>query len=335
MIAAARGCARSRRASPRCRCSAPPCSACWCRWCRTASARRLWLGALVDVVALVLYLLLVVLHDPSGFDEIVTGLYHGPSQILTFALPLVSPRTLLVGAGRADLAGRRGRRRVPRPAVGHRAALRRHAGRLRPGVRRDAARGGRRPPRPAARDAARRRRCSRAAADARGAGVGAAGRAAESTQADGVLPLRGLAGRRRDGGARRGRGRARRAGERVPEGAGHAAARSAVEPVATTDAVAVRRRLRPAIRRAPAARRVQTSTIDRPHPATSASPTSTSTTASGWSFDRTFRPSGGVLPGDSDPALRTGRHDGHPALHDPPGRSRPRRGCRRCTARSA
>lgn len=58
---------------------------------------RLWLGALVDLAALVLYLLFVVLHDLSGFARIWAGLHHGPSQILTFALPLVSPRSLMVG----------------------------------------------------------------------------------------------------------------------------------------------------------------------------------------------------------------------------------------------
>ena len=34
--------------------------------------------------------------SPAGFDDLYTGLVHGPSQMLTFALPLVSPRTLLV-----------------------------------------------------------------------------------------------------------------------------------------------------------------------------------------------------------------------------------------------
>lgn len=59
-------------------------------------ARRLWMSLLVDVIAFVLYTLLVVLHDPVGFASLVKGIYHGPSQILTFALPLVSPRSLLV-----------------------------------------------------------------------------------------------------------------------------------------------------------------------------------------------------------------------------------------------
>lgn len=58
---------------------------------------RLWVSALVDLVVLALYLLFVVLHDPSGFDEIWAGLQRGPSQVLTFALPLVSPRHLMVG----------------------------------------------------------------------------------------------------------------------------------------------------------------------------------------------------------------------------------------------
>ena len=58
--------------------------------------RQLWLTALIDVAAFVLYGLLVVLREPVGFGDLVDGLYHGPSQLLTFALPLVSPRSLLV-----------------------------------------------------------------------------------------------------------------------------------------------------------------------------------------------------------------------------------------------
>lgn len=58
--------------------------------------RRLWLTALVDVVLFVFYELLVTLREPVGFSHLYSGLVHGPSQILTFALPLVSPRTLLV-----------------------------------------------------------------------------------------------------------------------------------------------------------------------------------------------------------------------------------------------
>ncbi|MGH8959838.1 MAG: DUF3488 and transglutaminase-like domain-containing protein [Jatrophihabitantaceae bacterium] len=59
-------------------------------------ARRLWNSLLVDAVAFVVYTLLVGLHDPVGFADLVRGIYNGPSQILTFALPLVSPRALVV-----------------------------------------------------------------------------------------------------------------------------------------------------------------------------------------------------------------------------------------------
>jgi len=58
--------------------------------------RPLWITALVDLALGVFYELLVTLRDPSGFDRLWNGLVHGPSQILTFALPLVSPRELMV-----------------------------------------------------------------------------------------------------------------------------------------------------------------------------------------------------------------------------------------------
>lgn len=58
--------------------------------------RRLWLSALIDVVLFVFYQLLVTLREPAGFHNLYLGLVHGPAQILSFALPLVSPRTLLV-----------------------------------------------------------------------------------------------------------------------------------------------------------------------------------------------------------------------------------------------
>ena len=57
--------------------------------------RRLWLSALIDVGLFVFYELLVALREPSGYADLWTGLVHGPAQILSFALPLVSPRTLL------------------------------------------------------------------------------------------------------------------------------------------------------------------------------------------------------------------------------------------------
>jgi hypothetical protein len=58
--------------------------------------RKLWATALIDLVLFIFYELLVTLRAPAGFDSLYNGLVHGPSQILTFALPLVSPRTLLV-----------------------------------------------------------------------------------------------------------------------------------------------------------------------------------------------------------------------------------------------
>jgi hypothetical protein len=58
--------------------------------------RRLWLTALIDLALFVFYELLVTLRDPSGYGQLWTGLVHGPAQILSFALPLVSPRSLLV-----------------------------------------------------------------------------------------------------------------------------------------------------------------------------------------------------------------------------------------------
>jgi len=58
--------------------------------------RPLWLSALIDVVIFVFFELIVTLRAPGGFGDLYDGLAHGPSQILTFALPLVSPRTLMV-----------------------------------------------------------------------------------------------------------------------------------------------------------------------------------------------------------------------------------------------
>lgn len=58
--------------------------------------RRLWITALIDAVVLIFFELFVTLRAPTAFDSLYTGLVHGPSQILTFALPLVSPRSLLV-----------------------------------------------------------------------------------------------------------------------------------------------------------------------------------------------------------------------------------------------
>ena len=56
----------------------------------------LWAGIVVDVVVFVFYGLFVVLQEPINFVDLVQGLYRGPSQVLTFALPLVSPRSLML-----------------------------------------------------------------------------------------------------------------------------------------------------------------------------------------------------------------------------------------------
>ncbi|MBE7188052.1 transglutaminase domain-containing protein, partial [Jatrophihabitans endophyticus] len=58
--------------------------------------RRLWATALIDLVVYAFFTTLVGLHDPVDPSGLWSGLVHGPSQILTFALPLVSPRSLLV-----------------------------------------------------------------------------------------------------------------------------------------------------------------------------------------------------------------------------------------------
>lgn len=58
--------------------------------------RRLWLTALIDLAGFVFFTTLVTLREPLAVGTLWDGLVHGPSQILTFALPLVSPRTLLV-----------------------------------------------------------------------------------------------------------------------------------------------------------------------------------------------------------------------------------------------
>jgi hypothetical protein len=58
--------------------------------------RKLWLTTLIDLAGFVFFVMLVALRAPAGFNDLYNGLVHGPSQILTFALPLVSPRSLLV-----------------------------------------------------------------------------------------------------------------------------------------------------------------------------------------------------------------------------------------------
>ncbi len=54
------------------------------------------ISAAVDVLGLILFELFVALKDPAGFRQLVDGFSHGPAQLLSYALPLVSPPSLLV-----------------------------------------------------------------------------------------------------------------------------------------------------------------------------------------------------------------------------------------------
>lgn len=58
--------------------------------------RPLAVSIVVSLAGLVAFTLLVVLRGSGSANQAFDGLVHGPSQLLTFALPLVSPRTLLV-----------------------------------------------------------------------------------------------------------------------------------------------------------------------------------------------------------------------------------------------
>lgn len=58
--------------------------------------RRLWMTTGIEALLLAFYELLVVLRSLTDVSGLWDGLVHGPSQVLSFALPLVDPRTLLV-----------------------------------------------------------------------------------------------------------------------------------------------------------------------------------------------------------------------------------------------
>ncbi|HEX2904980.1 MAG TPA: transglutaminase domain-containing protein [Jatrophihabitans sp.] len=58
--------------------------------------RPMWLTVPAGTLAFLLYSLVVVLRSPVGFADLVHGFVDGPSQLLSFALPLVSPRSLMV-----------------------------------------------------------------------------------------------------------------------------------------------------------------------------------------------------------------------------------------------
>ena len=58
--------------------------------------RPLWLTLPLGLLAFVLYALVLVLRSPLDLAVLVSGFVNGPAQLLSFALPLVSPRSLMV-----------------------------------------------------------------------------------------------------------------------------------------------------------------------------------------------------------------------------------------------
>ncbi|MEP7019517.1 MAG: transglutaminase domain-containing protein [Pseudonocardiales bacterium] len=266
---------------------------------------RLWLTALIDVAAFVLYGLLVVLHEPAGVGHLVDGMYHGPSQLLTFALPLVSPRTLLVapvalswvaGAIAGECVARQWFTVLPYGACLVTFGLA-YAGSV--------------------------RAASGSAGDVRVSDTLLAlallvtllllrvaqswvrqEASAMSTQVDGILPLRGLV---------IGTGttlvvaliaavavqssafsRRSTTPERVP----------LVDTSQPLSPVAFISGLRPAKPSTPGLPVFQVS-VDRASPAYFGIANVDYYDGDGWSFNRSFRPSGGILPADTDPALRS------------------------------
>lgn len=268
---------------------------------------RLWLGVLIDLILLIGYLLFVVLHDPTGFDQIVGGLHRGPSQILTFALPLVSPRSLMVGpAVLIWLAGAvAGECLVRRwatllPYVGilvsfglAYAATQRAAGGDPSSVR--------------LRDTLLAGGLLAALLLVRTAQAWVRqDESAESTQADGVLPTRGFTV-----------GVATAAlvavaaslvvqANAFPKKAATPQRQPLIDqstPLAPLQFIAG---VRPAFDAKSAPAKVFDVHLDRAAPGYFGIANVDFYDGSGWSFDRTFRPSGGVLPPDADTALTTG-----------------------------
>jgi hypothetical protein len=269
-----------------------------------AGARRVWLALVIDLVAFVLYTLLAVLHNPIGFTDLWTGIVHGPSQILTFALPLVSPRTLLVapialtwlaGALAGECVTRRWFTLLPYPAllVGYGLA---YGGTVR-----------------AAQSGAASSTQNELLLAALLLGVLLLLRVAqtwvrqddtaESTQADGILPIRGLvvgsgtaiavaviAGLVTQASAFGGKSTTP---QRVP---------SVLDsrPLSPVGFIAS---LRPTEQQAPGSPVFVVQT-DRTIPGYFGIANVDTYDGDGWSFNRTFRPSGGVLPDDTDAGLK-------------------------------
>lgn len=287
--------------------------------------RRLWLTALVDVVAFALYALLVVLHSPGGVGDLVDGLVHGPAQVLSFALPLVSPRSLLVapvalcwlaGAVAGECLARRWFSVLP--YLGWLVSF---------GLAYAATE------RAAVADAGQARLQSTLLAVGLLVTVLVLRSAqawvqqdltAEATQAEGILPLRGLVAG---------------VGVAALVAAGAALAVQApafVRPPATPQRVPPLDRsqpvtplsfvagLRPSSPTAPG-RDLFTVSTDAAAPGYFGIASVDLYDGDGWSFARTFRPSGGVVPADPDPALRDAgltvtqryRVDGGPLTRSP------------------
>lgn len=265
--------------------------------------RRLWLGVLVDVVAFVVYALVVVLRDPLGFGALGRGLIRGPSEILTFALPLVSPRSLMVapvalvwlaGAAAGECVARRWYSLLPYFAflvafgLGY-AGTQRAAGTDLAG--------------PTSQEIVLAALLLATLLLMRAAQAWVRqDEAAENTEPDGVLPLRGLV-----------------IGV-VTTVVIAVAAAFAVQTDAFPDRAAAPQRVPPVNESRPltplayvaglrTAGRVGqplfTVTTDRPSSGYFTLANVDFYDGAGWSFTRTFRPSGGVLPADVDPALRT------------------------------
>ncbi len=264
---------------------------------------RLWLGAFLDVVVFAGYTLSIVLRDPLGFGALGTGLYRGPSQILTFALPLVSPPSLLVapvaltwlaGALAGECLARRWTSLLPYGgflvAFGLAyAGTQRAAGSADAAVLDDTLLGG-------------ALLATLALLRAAQAWV-RQDEAAEATQPDGVLPLRGFAV-----GVASALVIAATASMIVQSSAFPKRATTPQRVPSVDDSrplgpVSFVAGLRPRTTRA-VARQVFSVTLDGPAPRYFGIANVDNYDGAGWSFDRTFRPSGGVLPQDTDPDLR-------------------------------
>ena len=264
----------------------------------------LWPSVLVDVAAFVLYAQFIVVRSPTDFGAVGNGLFHGPAQILTFALPLVSPRSLMVApAALIWLAGAVAGECIARrwystlPYVGFLVSFGlAYAGTQRAeGVDVTGAQANETVLACALLGTLLLMRAAQAWVRQ--------DETAESTQPEGILPLRGLV-----------------------VGVASAVVIALIAAFAVQSTVFPKRADTP--QRIPSVDQTQPLTPLsfiaglRPHTRQSGTPVFSVTTdeptqgyfsianvdfydGAGWSFQRTFRPSGGVLPDDTDPALRT------------------------------